>query len=164
VPISEVVVDTNVFMHSNNPECKEYKMSVAFVSALFSKSGKVFLCVDKPRPNAPDSAYHGSIGAEYFGKLNASMWFFPAFCEFIQNSTREKVVDLPVAEAKWIVDNIAKKTDRPFLRVAIVTADHVLVSHDFQDFNDHGRKGVRRQAAKRFGVEIVDAADGSGRM
>lgn len=151
--MSDIVIDTNVLMHADDPRVNEYRdHSNQLQSAL--RDGTTVLCVDEGFSLDP-SRNRSLIMGEYLENLQFGMVGF-ATLSFLAQAERVKSV------SKTVTGNVSKKLkgittrrDRTFVRVTLNTDDLMFVSHDFQDFPDHRRRDFQRT----LGISIITAEE-----
>lgn len=159
VPLSDIVVDTNVLVHASNEAHPYCQASLAFLSTLLA--GTTAVCVDVGF-SVDESKNTSLIGGEYMQHLVFGM---PGYAVIQALASSERMKQVP----RSVPDNVRravkrlvprKSRDRTFVHVAFNSTDHVLVSHDFDDFGDDVRKKLRRSV----GVSIVIADDATPRV
>jgi hypothetical protein len=152
VVLDDLVIDTNVLVHAQNPGERRFKDSVQFVESLLGC--KAQLCVD-PGFSAVESANRSLIGGEYLDKLRVGSIGYSALVMLIgAGRVREVPRAADRAANKKILQLVRKKRDRTFLSVAWGTSEKLLVSHDYEDFQEKKRAEIR----KSIGVRMADAA------
>lgn len=153
----DIVVDTNVFVHAQDRTSEYFVSAAQFVAALLG--GETRLCLDKEfdfdNPGQPGSL----IGAEYGKHLQPQSYGHVALAVLLATG-RFRAIGTKVSDAarKWSDEEIKKKRDRTFFRVAALSAEKTLVSHDKDDFP----AAVRRAAQKKFSVNICEAKAAKG--
>ena len=138
--LEDIVIDTNVLMHANNPSSGRQQQAVELISAMLGAS--TALCLDavfvgdlaQPKSSLIEHEYMENLGAPSIGS------------EFlIRMASTGRIVRLPrtVEEdaRQWINRQIGNPRDRTFIRVTVNSSERVLVSHDFQDFPTDVRAG-----------------------
>jgi hypothetical protein len=153
MPIVDVTIDTNVLMHSCNPNENRCNVSIAFLSALVSSN--CLLALD-PGFTTDAGTNRSLIGGEYLEKLIPGSLPFAAIAH-LAGSGRIKVVTskVPANLGRKINQMISNRRDRTFLKVSLNSDDRTFASHDFADFSADKRKAIR----KEFGVSIVEAQE-----
>ena len=151
--IADIVVDTNIMLHANNPIEIRHDHARRFVHALMEST--VCLCVDEGF-NSDPIINRSLIGAEYidklrFGSLGLALIIHCAKYRRILELSRTTHVSL----AKIVRQLIRKPRDRTFLIITINSRNKLFVSHDYEDFNINKRKAIRRLLR----VDIVDAEE-----
>lgn len=146
-------MDTNVLVHTQSRESPYFLDAVRFVGALLAT--KTALCLDQEFDLDNEGQPGSLIGAEYLKHLQPQTYGFIALAALLA-SGRFKAVGTKVSDQarKWADQQIPKKRDRTFFRVALLSDEKILVSHDEDDFSPD----VRRRAQKEFSVEICTAA------
>jgi len=150
--LSDLVVDTNVWVHAQNPQEARFQDSLNFLSAL--QSSEVLICLD--RNFDPTGASNTSlIGTEYLQSIPPTGFSYSVLA-YLLASSRVKSIDDAVGQAeRKAIERIVprNKKDRRFLRVAYNSDERHLVSHDFQDFDSKARSMAQRD----LNVTIVEA-------
>ncbi|HEY6328653.1 MAG TPA: hypothetical protein VI756_04905 [Blastocatellia bacterium] len=150
--LDDVVVDTNVILHSRNPNERRFVDSVRFIEMLLN--GAVKLCIDEGFH--PEEFQNQSlIGGEYLDQMHPGSPSYAVIVE-LANSGRIKIVAkrVPPAVGKRILRCVPRNPrDRTFVKVAFNSQEHVLVSHDYEDFGT----ATRERILTTIGVDIVEA-------
>ena len=151
--LTDLVVDTNVFVHADNPSEQRHGASVKLLDLLLESD--THLGIDEGFDLDP-GRNRSLIGHEYLEKLTPMSAAFRLLAHLAQ-SGRMKFVSRSVdaSTRRKINQMLRNKRDRTFLLVASKTDDRVLCSHDFQDFAKAKRKSVRTT----IGVSIIEASD-----
>ncbi|HET7483993.1 MAG TPA: hypothetical protein VFJ64_01300 [Solirubrobacterales bacterium] len=149
--LADLVIDTNVFVHADNPAEKRYTAASALLNALVD--GETEIGVDDGFDLDP-SANKSLIGHEYLEKLTPLSAGFRVLAHLAQ-SGRTKFVSkkFDPATRKQINQIVRNKRDRTFLLVSTEMDDRVFCSHDFKDF----QKRKRRDIKAKLGVSILEA-------
>jgi len=139
--LTDIVVDTNVFVHASNPVvtyCAEAKI---LLTAL--KNGTTLLCIDEGYNEDP-ARNQSLIGGEYQENIKPIMLAHAIIAE-LASTLRIKQVPKRVqpAIAKKINQNIPIPRDKTFLKVAINSENHFLCSHDFEHFPPKKRTKIK---------------------
>jgi hypothetical protein len=151
MPLADLTIDTNVFLHSCNPIEQRFGHAVALMQRLLSCSA--MLCVDDGF-STNTAANRSLIGGEYLqklvpGTLPAQVLAHLALHGRISQLSRST----NVATSRKVNQLIANHRDRTFVRVALNSVDKVFVSHDHKDFS--ARK--RRDLGQGLGIVINEA-------
>lgn len=149
----DIVIDTNVLAHASNPQEKRRAHAVSLISRLLD--GSTHLCVDEGFRES-ESSNGSHIFAEYRRLLPPGS-LGRAFVAKLAGSQRIKQLPRKAATSasQKINQLIAKRTDLLFVCVAYNSAEKLLISHDFVDFQLKKRKLI----GKELGVAIVEAAN-----
>jgi hypothetical protein len=157
--LNDIVIDTNIWLHAQNPGVDRFAASLGFLEKLGLKTCTTKLCVDAGFAVANSNA--SRIGAEYlanlrFGSLSLNLM------SALASSGRVIEVKLKMTddERRCLKRLRVTGRDRTFVSVAMKSRDHVLASHDFLTFPAAKRTAVRRDS----GVEMVDAEAARGRI
>ena len=157
--LRDVVVDTNVMAHAQNPTEQRFPDAQRFLANLLNTTTE--LCVD-PGFHPDESRNTSLIGGEYLDHLRAGSAAFEVVLRlFLSRRVKEVSRNTTPAMRRTIVRLVADPRDRTFVTVALNSSEKLFVSHDF-----HGglqRKG-RRVIHRQTGVKIVDAADCCARL
>ncbi len=149
--MGDIVLDTNVLVHGNNPEVEFCTASRNLVKKILECETKI--CVDAGFD--PDESKNRSmIGHEYHTHVRFGSFAY-GFLLTIINSKRLVVITRTVDRriGNLIRQRVRKPADRVFLCVAANSRERVLVSHDFVDFSQAKRDSFRQE----LGVMIITA-------
>lgn len=154
----DLVVDTNVFVHADNPSEKRHAASVSLLDALFE--GSTCLGVDEGFDLDP-AANESLMGQEYLERLTPLSAGFRVLAHLAQ-SGRTKFVPrkFDAATRDQVKQLVRNKRDRTFLLVSTEMDDRVFCSHDFKDF----QKRKRREIKSKLHVSILEAQEVIGTM
>jgi hypothetical protein len=149
----DVVLDTNVFLHSQDPR---QNLRVAAASLLERLSGcNVMLRVDEGFSVDP-ARNRSFIGHEY---LTHVRFVDQAYALIVLLGRRGQIQEtgksVGAANQRALCRLISDKTDRVFVRVAFNSKSKTLVSHDFADFPTDRRAALRKQLQ----VATIDAEE-----
>jgi predicted nucleic acid-binding protein len=151
--MDDVVVDTNVFVHSNNPQEETYAASRQLVEKISNCSAK--LCLDEGFHTDP-AKNRSKIGYEYIKHVRHGSLAFALILKLV---TQQRIRILPckvdARSKKIICQKIRKPPDRVFLSVAINSLERTLVSHDFEDFSDQKRVYLKNE----LNVGVITASE-----
>ena len=147
--LNDVVVDTNVWVHSQNPSDKNFQEAVAFLKGLWESSTK--LCVDRFF-DITGSQNSSLIGHEYIEHVRPTGVGYTILSAMYASARVKSVPDkVPEDVRKFVEKTIPRnKHDRRFVVVAYNSDERRLVSHDNDDFGEDVRAGI----GKRLGVSI----------
>lgn len=150
----DLVVDTNVLAHSNNPEFEDFEAAVAFLEALHTST--TLICVDIGASES-ESANRSAIMSEYHFHLSRSSPLAYHLVVTLFSQGRVKEVGTQVSEDRRKVINqcVADKSDRVFVKVACNSSERCVVSHDRAAFSNRAKKVLRNKCL----VEVVEARD-----
>ena len=153
--LSDLVIDTNVLLHGSNPSEARFRDTTRFLIALLGSLA--VLCIDQGF-STNLARNRSQIGAEYLTHLRAGTLGF-TIVQQLASHGRIKEVSRIVGqrEAKIIRLTVRDKTDRIFIRVTVNSVEQILVSHDFEHFDD----GTSRTLWRGLGIRILDSAGGS---
>jgi hypothetical protein len=151
--LADLVVDTNVFVHADNPSEKRHRAAATLLGQLVE--GDTHLGIDEgfdldPSTNASLMAH------EYLEHLTPLSAGFRVLA-YLAQSGRAKIVPRKFSavhrdHAKQLLRN---KRDRTFLLVSTEMDERILCSHDFKDFQKTKRKTIKA----KLGVSVLEAKD-----
>lgn len=153
--MTEIVIDTNVFVHAHNNAAPEHD-DAKFLCSLI-RGAETVLCVDDGF-SLNETQNNSRIGREYLDHLRSGTIGFETVA-LLARTGRVRFVTSKIAasEARWLNQKIPHNpTDRIFVRVTYNTADRLFVSHDRHDFPDEVRESLRA----RWSLRVV-GADGA---
>jgi hypothetical protein len=157
--LTDIVIDTNVFLHAQNPTEKGFKAAGIFLQLLLAADTE--LCVDGVfDTNAPHLSL---IAHEYLTMIRPVGAGYAVLVQLLQSGRVKMNVSVKCAPhlRRMVVSLIPNDSrDRTFVFVACNSANHILVSHDWVDFKSH----VREQIKHDLDVAIEEAADASERL
>lgn len=146
---SEIVVDTNVFMHASNTIC-EYSSSAVDLMAQLIES-KVLLCVDDIF-DSNEALNTSHIASEYFRFLVPGSIGHTTLLAIISNGRVKSYCKKDfTSQKRRITKMIRDKTDVVFICIAYASSDKTLISNDFEDMVKKKRKVIY----KDFNVNTI---------
>ena len=148
----DIVIDTNVLGHAQNPSEPRFAASVAFLQALLESSTDI--CLDGIF--AFGGANRSLMGQEYIDNIGFGSVSYVALTRLLE-SGRIRAISVKVKQdiKRYIETEIRNVRDRTFIRVTYNSEEMRLASHDRIDFPDD----VRDRFRHRLGVLIRDASD-----
>jgi hypothetical protein len=149
--LEDIVIDTNVLAHSQNPNEVRYQECCEMLNKLLQCSTVV--AVDEGFSlNRANNRSH--IGHEYLENLSHGSLAFSVLSK-LAVSKRVKFLPkrAPRREQRIINQSVRNRFDRAFLGVAFNSTEGIFVSHDFQDFQPHKRSFILRELA----IDICEA-------
>jgi hypothetical protein len=154
--LSDVVLDTNVLMHADNPSEERQGDAIAFLEALLACATAI--CVDEGF-DMEESRNRSLIGGEYLARLTAPSLGYQVL---VQVFSQGRVVEVSTAvedRVRRVVRRcVNKPRDRTFVRVAYNSSDRLLCSHDYDDFPPL----ARGELSKKLGITVGDAGQVTG--
>lgn len=130
----DIVVDTNVFVHSHNSASKRYPEALQFLLDL--RESVTVLCFDAEA--SPDESLNTSrILTEYRTRIPGHSTAAKIVSQILQSTERWRSVSdhVPVGpERSCITKEVRDGRDRLLARVALNTSERVLVTHDDRAF------------------------------
>jgi hypothetical protein len=149
VSLDDLVVDTNVLMHVDDPRQDHQEDAIALLQKL--SAAATALCVDEGFDMDP-AVNTSLIGGEYLQLLTGAHTALAIIAHmFASDRIRTVRRKVPQATKKSIEQCVRKKRDRTFIAVAHNSAEGILCSHDFEDMQKKKRNHIRRAT----GVQIV---------
>lgn len=154
--LRDIVVDTNVFVHSANPRSGYYTSAMQLVSLL--QHTTTSLCIDEGF-DADATKNRSLLAHEYYANLNFGTIAF-AVIAYLAASGRVKQVSrvIPPRLARKVRQLINNRRDRTFVHVTHNSIERVLASHDFQDFTFDVRDELRAREIAYISTahELID--------
>lgn len=149
----DIVIDTNVLVHANNPEVPRQGDSINFIENLLAS--ELEICVDEGF-NIIESNNRSHIGHEYHTHLVFGMLGF-AFLAQMAQSNRIKIISKKVNQKidKMLKQRISNNGDKVFVKITINSSKKILISHDFDDFP----KNIRSFLKDSFDIEVLTASE-----
>lgn len=151
--VNDVVLDTNVLSHADNPGCPSYAESRNAV--LWVVGSNVHWVLDDQGKNAPNPAT-SVLFSEYCNTLAPQSHILLQFISCLQRG-RVRFASRPNQTDRERVRKLVprNKRDQAILGATLGTVDKLLVSNDLDDFSE----AVRKKAAKILGTSILSASD-----
>lgn len=150
--ISDIVVDTNVFVHANNPDdANRQRNSLMFLQTL--EAATTSLCVDEGFDFVNEAQNRSHIAREYLKHIRAGMFGHYLLAKL---ATTARIVIVSRTVPAWVKTKIKRmpnKTDQTFVRVTFNSQSKEMTSHDFDDFPPR----VRRTLRDDIGVNVRSA-------
>jgi hypothetical protein len=151
----DIVIDTNVFMHSADDRqdgiCETAR---AFLALL--QTCETSLCVD-PGFHSERARNRSYIAHEYYEHIGFA---HPAFAVIVLLGRAGRIVEtsrlVGPREGKMIRRLVTDRTDRVFVQVTFNSQSKTLISHDFRHIPIASRRDLRGQ----LGVNVTDAQEG----
>jgi len=138
----DIVVDTNVFMHADNPKSGRQDSARNLLNQIDQNS--IPIGIDDAQKIFGE--YLEYLAASSLGRNYLTKWFSQGAYVLIS-------AKVPPSDARWIGKNISDTLDKVFLKVATNSQEQDFVSHDFDDFP----KRKRRDILARLGVSVQTA-------
>lgn len=149
----DVVIDTNVFVHTSNPEAAEFEAARELVQGLLES--RTLLCFDEGA-HPKEASNRSKILSEYYTHIDRNSVGYYAVAQLLSNGRMKQVSPRVPERVRNIVGRaVHDPTDRIFVRVAHISAERILVSHDHQGFTPK----CKTRIAKQCSVYICTAAD-----
>lgn len=140
--ITDVVVDTNVWAHADNPNESRQAASISFLQSIGDSGTKI--CVDQDF-SLIESENRSKIGSEYLEQLSACP-FAAAMLASLARAGRFLVVStrVPNPVRARINRSVGDPSDRVFVKVAHNSHSGVLCSHDYKHLPRRCRAELRK--------------------
>ena len=149
--LDDIVLDTNVLVHSQNPNEQRYDHCCALLDCLLNCSTKIAVDEGFSLKHENNQSH---IGYEYLDNLSFGSLAFSTI-SILATSKRISFLPkrAPQREHRIIIQSVRNTFDRVFLGVAYNSQEKILVSHDFIDFHTKKRDFFRNE----IGVDIIEA-------
>lgn len=138
----DIVVDTNVLMHADNPKSGRQASSKDLLS--YIDRNQIPICIDEGLKIFNE--YHEYLASSPIGRSYIAKWLS-------QNNYVLLTTKLSPSDSRWIGRNISDTLDKAFLKVAVNSQENDFVSHDFDDFPRRKRRDIN----DRLGVSVQTA-------
>ena len=149
--LEDVVVDTNVLMHAQNPNESRFSDARQLIERMLECT--TLLCVDRGFDINP-ARNQSKIGAEYLDKLQPGSLGFALVVSLVAAFRLKQIDRLPPRDVSRAINQVIRnRRDRTFVGVSYNSTERMLVSHDYQDFQPAKRALIRQN----LGVRVVDA-------
>jgi hypothetical protein len=149
---TDIVIDTNVFVHAHNAAIPEHADALLFCNLV--RNHTVTICLDEGF-SLIESDNRSQIGEEYLEHLRAGSVGL-ALVAHLASTGRMRFVAALITppDRRWLRKQIPRNgVDRTYVIVALNTEDRVLVSHDRTDFTPN----VRASLLNRLDVNVIFA-------
>lgn len=151
--LNDIVIDTNVLLHAQNPNEKRFKDSSNLICKILDENTS--LCMDEGF-SEDESKNKSMIGWEYLSNLQYGSIGLNLIAQLaLQQRIKQLTKRAPERIVSKINQLIRNKTDRVFLNVAYNSDEKTLVSHDYKDF----QKTKRRFIATNLQIQVIEACD-----
>ncbi|MCL1928989.1 MAG: hypothetical protein FWG07_09410 [Treponema sp.] len=154
--MNDIVIDTNVLLHSNNRNDVHYHSANETLKLVLHND--LFLCVDDIF-DIDKTKNTSIIGHEYNTHVIPGT---SAICFILDRVTKRKIRPIITKNYKNVKLKLSKmikkgevknRHDVTFVIVAYGSQDKMLVSNDYDDFNKENRKYI----SNKFQVSILDS-------
>jgi hypothetical protein len=154
--MSDIVIDTNVLVHTNNENNHFNKSAVSTLTIV--RNRELSICVDDVF-NIDESKNTSIIGHEYIKHIRQGTL---AYAFLLDRILKRKIVQIVKKDynkvkqklnRKIIHGDMNKPHDIAFVIVAYGSNDKLLISNDYGDFTDD----IRQYVADSFSVSILDS-------
>jgi hypothetical protein len=139
-------------MHAENPSSGYQESSIELITKVIEDG--IYVCIDGELDSEKSKVLHEYV--EHVGSCA------PGTASFFLQHILEGAMIVSVSDKieneaarKAILQLVSNKRDRTFLRVAFNSANQILASNDFQDF----QKAKRKLLKKKIGVKILCGDD-----
>ena len=153
--MNDIVIDTNVLLHTNNKENKYYLSANETLKLVIQRD--LSLCVDVFFSLTGSNT--SIIGTEYIQHIRTGTI---AYAFLLDRLVKGKYVQVNIKKYKNVKLGLTKmikkgeiknRHDLAFVIVAYGSHDKMLVSNDYDDFNKENRKYI----SQTFQVSIIDS-------
>jgi hypothetical protein len=154
--MNDIVVDTNVLVHTNNMNTHYYKSSVE--TLMHIKRSNIKICVDDVF-NIDESKNTTVIGHEYIKHIRNGTFAYAFLLEKIHSGNIVQIRKKEFGNVKRKLNRkvmnreMTNKYDIAFVIVAYGSNNKTLVSNDCDDFNE----AIREYVLNEFSVSILDS-------
>jgi len=150
----DIVVDTNVFVHTNDENNRFCVSAQKILKKLIGS--KTLFCIDEGFDD-DESKNKSFIGYEYHTYIRFGTYAYGMFLKLLNDDLVREIPKRSYVQNKrragqYISDSI----DKIFLSVTLVSDSKKLISNDFQDFNRRKRIELKR----RLKVDILSSDEG----
>lgn len=151
--MNDIVIDTNVFAHSSNPESGYFICASTLLEKIVT--GDFELAVDEFF-FAEEASNTSGIYSEYLEHLNGCELAKSVLSTLIDEG-RIKSLSTKVSNGirGFINQGVPDATDRKFVRVAVNSNNRVLVSNDLRDFH----KKFRKESKKKLKIYLLTSTE-----
>ena len=151
--LSDIVIDTNVLLHAQNPNETRFVNSSNLINKILEENTN--LCIDEGF-SEDESKNESIIGNEYLSNLQPGSIGQSLIVQLVsQQRIKQLTKRAPERIVSKINQLIRNKTDRVFLNIAYNSDEKTLVSHDYKDFH----KTKRRFIATNLQIQVIEACD-----
>lgn len=158
--LTDLVIDTNVFVHAHNQDHQHFADSQALARKLLEPSVRTVIRVD-PGFHPDEARNNSRIMSEYFAQLVPGMLGHHVLQTLAASQRIAGVALQPDRNRRDRVRRLVHdKSDRVFLLVAIESDDKVLASHDDRAFPD----SVRAECRSRWATDVCEAGAALSRI
>lgn len=156
--LTDIVVDTNVWVDSGNATSKHFTDANLFLTRLLASQTR--LRID-PLSRGNERNAQSLIISEYTKHIRNSTVGFYILSQLASTGRIVPVAALPAVRIrKQVRRMIHNVRDRTFLNTAIQSDERVLTSHDYEDFQTWKRPKIQR----KFGVAVIEAVAATARL
>ena len=150
--LSDIVVDANVLIHTQDPNVPYFAAACDFVRRLVARA--TVICVD-PGFSTEESTDRSVIGLEYRTHLRFGSPGYNAVATLAAQKRIKQVTDkVGAAVHKRVNQLLRNKKDRTYVRVAVNSDEQTFVSHDYTDFQFTKREAIMAD----LGVRVLEAS------
>lgn len=151
--LGDVVIDTNVLLHAQNPNETRFEDSSNLICKILDENTS--LCVDEGF-SEDESKNKSKIGHEYLSNLTPGSIGQNLIVQLaLQQRIKQLTKRAPERIVRKINHIIRNKIDRVFLNVAYNSEGKTLVSHDYRDF----RITKRQLISTDLKIKVIEACD-----
>lgn len=152
--MDDLVIDTNVLVHTQNPECQYFSPAVDFVGKIISSN--TYLCVDNGF-DLDESRNRSLVCHEYLKHL---VFGSPGYSLIVAAASNGRISEVDRRAPRAIAKKIDRllpnnKHDRTFANIAFNSLCKYLITHDFTDFSED----CRQELDSELGVFVRTAEE-----
>jgi len=151
--VSELVVDTNIFLHASNEGVKYCDSARSLLKVIIQND--IAICVDDVYDSNP-ARTTSRIGSEYERYITPGTHGHTMLLTIINSGKIKQIEKKKYNTQKRILTRIIRdKTDLVFVVISIGVAGQTLASNDFEDLSQRKRLTINN----KFGVSIVTSIE-----
>jgi len=155
--MNDIVIDTNVLLHSHNKKNNYYKSANETLELI--RQSDLYLCVDDIFSIDEVAKNTSIIGHEYIKHIRNGTVAYAFLLDRLYKGKIRQIIKDHFKMVKLDLSRMIKKGEmrNPYDIAFVITAygsqDKLLISNDNDDFNSKNRKYIQ----KRFQVTILDS-------
>lgn len=139
--MSDIVIDTNVFLHAEDPRQPRNEAASDLIELLLSTD--IEICVDEGF-SLTEADNRSFVGNEYIRHIRiGSLGYALLLSKSLTKQLKIVEVDITQKERKIVNRLIRSKEDRIFVKIALSSDSMLLASHDFGDIPQASRDALQ---------------------
>jgi len=156
--MNDIVIDTNVLLHTHNKKNKYYQSANDTLKLVLKRD--LYLCIDDVF-NVEEAKNTSTIGSEYYNKIRTGTFAYAFLMDRLLKGKYIQIIKKNYKQVKLDLNKMIKRGeiknhhDIAFVITAYGSQDKLLVSNDYDDFNNENRKYIQ----KRFQVSILNSVE-----